>query len=281
MANKYDSDKFGSRMKAYEKIPNIQLTPRCPVIIRLDGRRFSRVTKKLPKPSYVFLELMAQSMRDTASEIDGCVFGYTQSDEVTLILRNDQSYDSVPWFDNRVQKMTSLSASIMTDNFNKKLQARASVDSEVEIILNNKFQFDSRVYTVPNETEMVNQLYWRQLDCMKNAVSMVADYRLREKLGKKTALKLLHGKGRTERLQLLQEKCDIDFFTEYPLSFQRGVIAYKVAYEKDGAVRTKMQLDYEPPNFHEKQELILDAYACKAREEAKKSKEERFDQRNS
>jgi tRNA(His) 5'-end guanylyltransferase len=272
--SKYDSDEFGSRMKAYEKIPNIQLTPRCPVIIRLDGNRFSRLTKRLPKPSYDFLELMAQAMRDTAQAIDGCVFGYTQSDEVTLVLRNDQSYTSTPWFDNRVQKMTSLSASIMTENFCNRFHD-LELDNDMRKLIAPRFRFDSRVYVVPNEVEMVNALYWRQLDCMKNAISMIAEYRLREKLGKKTALKLLHGKGKTERLQLLKDECGINFFTRYPLSFQRGTIAYKTTYEKDGAVRTKMTLDYKPPNFHKEQDLILNAYACTAREEVKKSKEKR------
>jgi len=262
---------LGDRMKCYEHVSDFYLPKKLPVIIRCDGRSFHSVTKKLPKPCFTFLNVMAETMKSVAENIDGCVFGYTQSDEMTFVLKNDQSLESQPWFDNRVFKIISIAAAEATYWFNYHWNNR----KELQDVKLPKAVFDARVFVVPSETEMLNALLFRQQDCIKNAVSLAADTELKKKLGKKTALKLLHGKGRTERLQLLQEKCDIDFFTEYPLSFQRGVIAYKVAYEKDGAVRTKMKLDYDTPNFHEKQELILDAYACKAREEAKKSKEER------
>ncbi len=41
---------LGSRMKKYESISNIYLMPKCPVIIRVDGKNFSRLTKKLKRP---------------------------------------------------------------------------------------------------------------------------------------------------------------------------------------------------------------------------------------
>ena len=265
-------DEFGTRMKLYESVSDIKLMSRCPVIIRLDGHRFSKLTKKLPKPSYDFLNFMANAMLLTIPQIDGCVFGYTQSDEFTFVLKNDQSYDSLPWFGNRVQKMASLSASILTQVVTSEYY-KLSTDHPLRVIwdkITPKFHFDSRVYVVPDEMEMYNALYWRQLDCIKNAISMVAEYRLREKLGKKTALNLLHGKGRAARLELLKSECNIDFFKGYPVSFQRGTAAYKEEYEmelgdpknptKIFTTRTRFILDKNIPNFHDDNSLIMNAY---------------------
>ena len=68
-------------------------------------------------------------MRDTAlalvKESTGCVLGYMQSDEISLILRNDQSLESEPFLDNRVQKIVSILASMATGWFNKFLLSLA------------------------------------------------------------------------------------------------------------------------------------------------------------
>jgi len=178
---KYDTDQLGSRMKSHEKGADFKLEPRKPVIIRIDGNRFSRLTKPLPKPSYHFLNLMAQAMYRTADDIEGCVFGYTQSDEVTLVLKNDQSEESQPWFGNRIQKIASLSASMMTMHmFREYYSLGADNPLRKQCGDNPRFAFDSRVWTVPDEMEMFNTLYWRQLDCIKNAISMVVYYKLIE-----------------------------------------------------------------------------------------------------
>ena len=38
---------FDKRMKKYEKCHSLSLTPRCPVIIRLDGKAFHTYTRAL------------------------------------------------------------------------------------------------------------------------------------------------------------------------------------------------------------------------------------------
>lgn len=80
-------DSFGDRMKAYESIPKISLTRRVPVIIRLDGKAFHAFTRGMKKPfNSILMQTMQETMKYLCENIQGCVLGYTQSDEITLVL---------------------------------------------------------------------------------------------------------------------------------------------------------------------------------------------------
>ena len=79
----FKKDSLGDRMKMYESVPKTYLMKRTPVIIRLDGKAFHTFTRGLNKP---FDKIMVNTMIDTTYElcknIQGCVLGYTQSDEI-------------------------------------------------------------------------------------------------------------------------------------------------------------------------------------------------------
>ena len=86
MDNKRDS--LGDRMKEfYENRSKTKLMRRTPAIIRLDGKAFHTFTKGFVKP---FDDILMSTMQETTIElcknIQGCVFGYAQSDEITLVL---------------------------------------------------------------------------------------------------------------------------------------------------------------------------------------------------
>ena len=110
------NDELGTRMKIfYEQVPKFRLTRRTPVAIRLDGKAFHTFTKGFEKP---FDELLGQAMRATmqylCENVQGCVFGYTQSDEITLILIDYQTLTTDAWFNYEIQKVCSISASMAT-----------------------------------------------------------------------------------------------------------------------------------------------------------------------
>ncbi len=117
MGNNRDS--LGERMKRYENVPKVSLVRRMPVIIRLDGKAFHTFTRGFVKP---FDTLLMQTMNDTmkylCENIQGCVMAYTQSDEITLVLIDYQTLTSDAWFDNNVEKMCSIAASMATLAFN-------------------------------------------------------------------------------------------------------------------------------------------------------------------
>lgn len=119
MSNKKDS--LGDRMKEnYENRAKTYLTRRMPVIIRLDGKAFHSFTKGLKKPyDEIFHNTMNATMKYLCENIQGCKLGYTQSDEITLLLTDYDTLTTDGWFDYAVQKMCSVSASMATMAFNR------------------------------------------------------------------------------------------------------------------------------------------------------------------
>lgn len=114
-------DDLGCRMKTfYEQIPKTKLMRRCPVAIRIDGRAFHTFTRGFQKPfDEVLIKSMQETMKYLCENIQGCVLGYTQSDEITLILVDYKKLTSSAFFDYEVQKLCSIAASMATMVFNE------------------------------------------------------------------------------------------------------------------------------------------------------------------
>ena len=112
---------FEKRMKAYEAVTNSdKLVPNMPYIIRVDGHKFSKLLHDVEKP---FDELITKVMCKTAQcmtmDIPDFKIAYTQSDEITIICYNDDRYNQETWFNGRITKIETLSASKATKYFNK------------------------------------------------------------------------------------------------------------------------------------------------------------------
>lgn len=246
---------ISDRMKSYEANYDSSIMRRIPLIIRCDGRGFSRVCRKLKKPyEPLLLEAMVNTMLSVIGEMSGSVFGYAQSDEITFVLRNDQSLDSESWYKNRVQKITSITSGLTTLAFNKEIV-------KMNISLTGDAIFDARVFGMPTISEVVNNLIWRQMDCQRSAISGATQVILGKKFGKKTVLKMIHGKNSKDKLYLLKEECGIDFKEEFPSSFRLGVGVYKVPVvlsTKDGnsETRKKWRINWELPEFIQNRDFI-------------------------
>lgn len=242
---------LGDRMKRYEETAESVLMTRCPIVIRCDGKGFHNFVKKVGAKRPFdgdFCSAMSHAMMFAASQIEGCLFGYTQSDEITLILRNDQSLESEPWFGNRVQKMCSIVSSMVSVAFNKYYP-------------NESAFFDTRVFAVPNLDEAMNCLIWRQQDAVKNSISSAAYFEIGKEFGQKTAHKQLHGLNQNQRQELLFQKTGINW-NDYPIKFKRGMATYKKETETfivDGnkVVRKEWALDYEIPIFTQDRQFLV------------------------
>lgn len=186
-------DDLGIRMKTfYEQIPKTKLMRRCPVIVRIDGKSFHTFTRGFKRP---FDEVLVKTMQETTKylceNIQGCVLGYTQSDEITLVLIDYKKLTSSAWFDYEVQKMCSIAASMATVFFNKEFtgnveQYKGFLDrtgfiltdegkkyaSTLTNAVDKGAMFDARCFNIPKE-EVTNCLYWRQLDATRNSIQMV------------------------------------------------------------------------------------------------------------
>lgn len=180
-----DNSNLAKRMKQYETVSKSTLVRRMPVIIRLDGRSFHTFTKGFKRPfDDVLVKTMQETMKYLCENIQGCVLGYTQSDEITLVLVDYKNLDSQSWFDNEVQKICSIAASMATMAFNKNfelfsltMRLEDSVESNklgavYKKAMNKGAMFDARCFNIPKE-EVTNNIYWRQLDATRNSIQMV------------------------------------------------------------------------------------------------------------
>lgn len=173
---------LGDRMKEfYENRAKTSLIRRLPVIIRIDGKAFHTFTKRFEKPfDPIMTEAMQNTMRYLCERIQGCVLGYTQSDEITLVLVDYKNLDSAAWFDYDVQKLCSISASFATLAFNKSFSKVAMLNSlHRKEYTNSYFKalssgavFDARCFNIPKE-EVTNCILWRQQDAARNSVYSV------------------------------------------------------------------------------------------------------------
>lgn len=155
---------LSERMKGYEKVFDTKVPNRMPIIIRLDGKAFHTFTKTMEKPFDInFMKAMIEAMRYVCKNIQTTVFGYVQSDEISLLLFNYNTFESQPLFNNRIQKLTSISAATVT----------AFLNSYLKLPLNNLQKFDARVFVLP-EKEVVNYFLWRQQDAETNSINMLA-----------------------------------------------------------------------------------------------------------
>jgi len=210
------TDNFGDRMKLFEKASDFKITTRLPVILRLDGNSFSKFTKQsgFKKPyDERFHHCMISATKSVLKYCSGAELGYTQSDEITILLRNDYTHNTDPFLANRIQKICSLVASECSIAFNKEYYEFFYKPSNAI--------FDCRVFVVP-PSEVNNVFLWRQKDCFKNCVSSVAYYTIAEKYGKKTTQKMLHKLNDGQRQELLFKECGLNI-NDYPIKYKRGL----------------------------------------------------------
>ena len=248
-------DDLGVRMKTfYEQIPKTKLMRRCPVAIRIDGKAFHTFTRGFQKPfDEVLVKSMQETMKYMCENIQGCVLGYTQSDEITLILVDYKKLNSSAWFDYEVQKLCSVAASMATMAFN-----RIFADKVKEFIYNdgenyeNNFEeyklcniykkaaykgamFDARAFNIPKE-EVTNLIYWRQVDAKRNSIQSVGQaYFSHKELDNKSSDMI--------QCMLFEERCVN--WNDYPTHLKRGscCIKNKIVIESDGVVATAQLRD--------------------------------------
>ncbi|MFH0862751.1 MAG: tRNA(His) guanylyltransferase Thg1 family protein [Candidatus Altiarchaeota archaeon] len=166
---------IGDRMKEYEKAYTIVLPKRLPMIIRIDGKAFHKLLGGIEEPFDTGVKhLLDAAAGKLLEEISGAVFAYLQSDEINVLVVNYSSLDFCPWFGNEIQKISSVSASIATAEFNriKEREQTSSLPQSVHKITGDGY-FDARCFILPKE-EVCNYYIWRQQDWTRNSMQMLA-----------------------------------------------------------------------------------------------------------
>ena len=266
-------DDLGIRMKTfYEQIPKTKLMRRTPVAIRIDGKAFHTFTRGFKKPfDEVLMKSMQQTMKYLCENIQGCVLGYTQSDEITLILVDYKKLNSSAWFDYEVQKMCSIAASMATMAFNQffkeaiwdyesdwkfsltpqSIEIQEQHAKYVDVLKNaakKGAMFDARVFNIPKE-EVTNLIYWRQLDATRNSIQMVGQANFSHKE--------LQDKSCNEIQDMLMVQKGINW-NNFSVSQKRGSCCIKETYEHEGVQRTHWVIDNNIPIFKEENREYID-----------------------
>lgn len=176
---------------------------------------------------------MQETTKYLCENIQNCIFGFTQSDEITLILVDYQKLNSSAWFDYEVQKMCSVAASMATMAFNKffdnnvreyinKIMPNALSPLAVTYMqaVEKGAMFDARCFNIPKE-EVTNLIYWRQLDATRNSIQMVGQANFSHKELQNKTCNMIQ--------DMLYEQKGINW-NDYPIYQKRGSCCIKEEY---------------------------------------------------
>ena len=231
-------DEFERRMRALECYHDLRVPPGAWIVLRLDGRGFSRFTEsRFEKPFDLrFHDLMVKSAKALMTELQG-IYGYTESDEISVLFGPGWEL-----FDRELEKILSVSASIAASTFS--LGCREPV------------QFDSRACVTGDRSLVVDYFQWRQADATRCALNGWAYWMLRQSgasAAKATAE--LHAQSVAFKNELLFQR-GVNFNT-LPAWQRRGTGLYLEQYDKQGynpkakkavvVQRRRIKVDHELP----------------------------------
>lgn len=242
---KFDKDSLGDRMKDYEAVYKQKAMPKMPIVIRIDGKAFHTFTKGMHKPfDDLLMDAMQRTMISLCSELQGAVFGYVQSDEITIVSKLADIRKSEMLYDGKVQKILSITPSKATKYFNKyffenveKLERNPEAfKNHVDISVYKKklfeAEFDTRMMSIP-DFDVINNLIWRQQDAVRNSISAMAHSMF--------TTKELHGKNCSDMMDMMIERGQN--WNDLPTYKKRGTCCYKV----EEGIRSKWKLDLDMP----------------------------------
>lgn len=278
-------DSLGDRMKEfYENRSKFYLPRRVPVIIRLDGKAFHTFTKGFKRPyDEILHNTMNATMKHLCENIQGCKLGYTQSDEITLLLTDYDTITTDAWFGYGMQKVCSVAASMATLAFNRFFrqyynealtELGSPLDSDPYLSkLSEKLDcamFDARCFSIPKD-EVTNCFIWRQQDATRNAIQMLGQCNFSHRE--------LQGKSCNDIQDMLMTQKGINF-NDMPIEFKRGVCCYRITreatcvnkktQEETPCIRSEWVLDKDIPIFTQDRDYV-DKFVYANNEESSKS----------
>ncbi|HEY1011267.1 MAG TPA: tRNA(His) guanylyltransferase Thg1 family protein [Herpetosiphonaceae bacterium] len=234
-------DELDARMRIFETAHDLRVLPGLWMVARIDGRNFTRLTKETLDFERPFDHRFRDLMIATAEHLMTCgfrvVYGYTQSDEISLLLHRGESS-----FGRKERKLNSILAGEASARFSTLAHALGA--------------FDCRISQLPGDDLVVDYFRWRAEDAHRNALNAHCFWRLRgEGLGAEEAARRLAGLSVAAKNELLFER-GLNF-NDLPAWQKRGVGLYWETYAKTGlnpltgetvsASRLRLKRDLELP----------------------------------
>lgn len=208
---------LSDRMKGYEKVTKSFLIPRMPIIIRLDGKSFHTYTKQFKTKDTFYSEALANTMKCVlnylCNKVQGCVCGYTQSDEINLLLIDYQNLNTNVWFEGNIQKISSVTASMASTYFNYLMSYTVNKNNEQPSLA----FCDCRCFNLTKE-EVSNYFLWRQQDAIRNSKQALAYCYY--------SPKQVYKKNTTELVEMLKVDFNVDW-NECSEEFKSGLFYFR------------------------------------------------------
>lgn len=159
------------------------------LVVRLDGRAFHTFTQGLNKP---FDENLTTCMIETVSHLVeklNPIISFYQSDEITLMFKVNMLENFM--FGGRTFKILSILSAMTSVKFNQ----------QIVKYLPNKADslphFDCRLMSFNTFDDAILAIIWRQQDCIKNSISMIAQAFIPHKF--------LLNKSNSEKIKILSD----------------------------------------------------------------------------
>jgi len=196
--------KLKDRFEQYSDFSNQKVLNKVPLIININGKGFHKITSLLDKPfDLTFNDCLESTMKKLCVEVEGASIGYCYNDNIIIVSRNDQNINTIPWFNNNIQKLCSITSSIATSHFTK-------YSSNIGMQLMSEPYFYSKLYPIPNLSEALNMLVCYQQLNIINSLNFTCYYSLLNKYNKVKAKEFVKNLSQIEKIELL-ESLNIDF----------------------------------------------------------------------
>lgn len=205
-----DNTSLGDRMKKYEHVWRDFLPANSYTIVRIDGRAFHSYLQGAERPyDTQFMGDMDLLMKEMCEHMQGVVFGYAQSDEVSFLLTDFETPQKQAWFGGNRDKIVSIAAAHATALFLHRIRPDHGFAT-----------FDARAFTLPNAVEVANYFVWRQRDATRNSILMAGQAYFSHQE--------LQGKNTDEIQEMLFSQHGVNW-NNYPDEFKRGRVAFRSA----------------------------------------------------
>ena len=243
-------EELDKEMRLYEESMDQFVLPDMYLAARLDGRSFTRLTKEIchfeapfdPR----FRDLMTETTKALMEAGFRIVYGYTESDEISLLFHPDDRT-----FGRKVRKI------------NTTLAGEAS--AAFSLALGQAATFDCRVIPLPNEKRVEDYFAWRQEDAHRNSLNGWCYWTLRkEGISQNQATAILEGQSVPYKNELLFQR-GINY-NDLPSWQKRGIGIYYQDIAKEGwnpltgqTVQTKRRelfINYELPMGEEYRQFV-------------------------
>lgn len=238
-------DDLEARFRSLETRFDARLPDEKWIVARLDGRGFTRLTKRallLEKP---FDPRFHDAMKRALSHVCDCGFAvrlaFSQSDEISLLFEPTER-----GFDGKTRKWLSVLA--------------GETSAAFSLALGQLGAFDCRLLALSDDEIAVDYFRWRQSDASRNALSAHAYWLLRsQNETARGATKRLDGQTPAQKRTWLEAQ-GVDV-AALPLWQTRGVAAHWEQFEKAGfnphtgetvtTMRRRLKIETELPENEE------------------------------